>query len=430
MRNCLPRWSKLIGVVIVFVCSGCGTEPDRTAAVPDRTTQVAASDRSSAVADADDAATVVNEMLAGLNQNRAEAVWQFLPTSFQRDVNDVVHEFAANVDAELWNRTFVILQKMVDVLRDQKQFILHSPASALSETQVAEMSARWEDDIDLLNSLVSSEISKLETLREIDVGTFLAGTGSRLLNQLRALSQLAVDDPLASGFTAATATLIETDGVTALLRLDIPHEQPREVEFIQVEGRWLPRKLAESWNDSIRELKTRVHRLSTETLETRQEKERAMATLDALESALDGLHVATSQAEFEHAAKHLWGEVVTAMLTGQSPADNTSVVPTSPSVSQTSKSKSRKGGTITIVVMEKLDRQQASDVSGFLLDILDQQNELGGQAIYSTFEFTTEFEISPVDDIEKFAERIAFGRVLKVDASKRTISVDIELEED
>ncbi|MGH7199112.1 MAG: hypothetical protein ACREJB_00800, partial [Planctomycetaceae bacterium] len=80
-------------VLLAFVLAGCGSsesENDDDA-------------RKQPPAESGPAADVaVRTAIAGLRNDRPEALWEFLPPSYRRDVNGVVRTFALHVDEELW----------------------------------------------------------------------------------------------------------------------------------------------------------------------------------------------------------------------------------------------------------------------------------------------------------------------------------------
>ena len=85
----------VLAAILAVSATGCGG--DDATAVPEP------------AATADDA---VERIAQGLADNRPVVLWHALPESYQRDVTALVHETAEKMDAELWNKTFSVVQKL------------------------------------------------------------------------------------------------------------------------------------------------------------------------------------------------------------------------------------------------------------------------------------------------------------------------------
>src|SRR5947207_3149785 len=65
----------------------------------------------------DTADAALRTILDGLHENRPDVVWGALPASYQHDVNDLVHLFAARMHPEAWKWFVQIARKGAIVLR-------------------------------------------------------------------------------------------------------------------------------------------------------------------------------------------------------------------------------------------------------------------------------------------------------------------------
>ena len=75
-------------------------------------------------------------ILDGLHENRPAALWDALPTSYQKDVNDLVHLFAARMHPEAWKWFLQIARKGAIVLRlprDDREEAVTADAPAVKE---------------------------------------------------------------------------------------------------------------------------------------------------------------------------------------------------------------------------------------------------------------------------------------------------------
>src|SRR5262245_6119412 len=53
----------------------------------------------------------VQAVLGGLRQNRPDVLWEALPASYQRDLSEIVHLFAARLNPEAWRWFLQIAHK-------------------------------------------------------------------------------------------------------------------------------------------------------------------------------------------------------------------------------------------------------------------------------------------------------------------------------
>ena len=68
--------------------------------------------RNEAAPVAETADQAVLQVTEGLADGQPQVLWHALPTSYQQDVTDLIHEFGDKMDAELWNRSFGVVQKI------------------------------------------------------------------------------------------------------------------------------------------------------------------------------------------------------------------------------------------------------------------------------------------------------------------------------
>src|SRR5207302_7511324 len=117
----------------------------------------------------------------------------------------------------LWNKSIAVLRKLVTVLKTKKQFL------AADMTSVA----------GLVETLLAGELADLEKLKTFDGRLFLAGTGTRLIGQLRDLLPN-VDRML----DFKKVTLSKSKGEIATVELVTAFDM-LEREFVRVEGKWI-----------------------------------------------------------------------------------------------------------------------------------------------------------------------------------------------
>ena len=206
----------------------------------------------------------VAEVCKGLGQANARVVWDALPASYQEDVAFLVHTGATKIDPALWRKTFELGQKLVDILKTKKEWILANPMLQQAGPERLEpIKAGYDDAVGMLALLVNSELADLDKVKKLDIGKFAGGTGSKLIKRVMALQQAVGSDdgPELAKLADAKVTQIDLAGGVATLKLQMPdgdgvHEEVEQ--FVQVGDKWVPQKMAAGWQAGIADAKAKL----------------------------------------------------------------------------------------------------------------------------------------------------------------------------
>lgn len=261
-------------------------------------------------ATADQAVLQVTE---GLADGRPQVVWHALPASYQQDVTDLIHDFAGKMDAELWNRSFGVIQKITLVLSEKREFIFDHPMLASKMENREEAERAWDALIGILEVVVESDLSDLDRVKNLDVERFLSGTGADLADRFKQIEAFAPTEAM-PGFRLADAqaTLISSEGDNARVRVEIPGQPAKEEDFVRVEGKWIPAAMATEWEQTIAQAREGLAGFSGEKMQ--QNKSATLMQLSMIEGALDQLLATKTAAEFNTAVGGLMGMAMGAMM--------------------------------------------------------------------------------------------------------------------
>jgi hypothetical protein len=395
MRTSFRKWT-LLALLTCAVGAGCGK--DDTSGGAQTPVEVAPSLKGPA-ATADKAViAVVDEF----NANHPEAVWDFLPESYQRDLNDVVHLFAERMDAELWTKSILVVRKLAGVLKTKKEFL------AADMTPVA----------NLVETLLAGELADLGQLKKFDGRPFLSGTGAKLILQLR---ELLPNINRMLDFKKITLVKSKADSATVEFKTG---EETTEREFVRIEGKWIPKDLADSWIEQIGEAKARLSILSPDNLA--EIKPRIMTLLAAVDGVLDRLAAAGNQDEFRAGLAEAdvqlgpYKALVAAWLAGSASgsADGSNAD------EAVEPSRDEPIEFVTVVVSGMLD-DDAQDRLRTRLNTLVDDREKADSELTGDDETTT-IKVGPVSDVEAFAKQLEFLVVTSIDAKTRTITASVK----
>lgn len=239
-------------------------------------------------------------------------VWVALPPSYQQDITGFVRTFAEKMDKEVYDKTFVVLGKAIKVLKDKKDFILGHPMLQGGQVNMAEAKANWDSVVGLLETLTESEINSIDSLKTLNIGEYVATTGAKLMSQAADLSKLTPEDEMGQGLDKLAKLKIEvlsSDGDNAKLRLTLADEPPEDVELVKVEGKWVPKDLADEWALGMEKL-----REGLDEMKMGERKAQMMMMLGGVEGAMDSLLAAKTQEEFNQAFMQTMGQVMGALM--------------------------------------------------------------------------------------------------------------------
>lgn len=270
----MHRFLALIACVVVAAVSGCG-----------------AAGRGGP---AESVEAIAHDVAAG----RAAAVWEALPASWQADVTGVVHGVAGKLDRDVYDKAFGLLGKVDRLLREKKQYILGSAGFRDSGLDRGEIDRNWDAMSSILKSITASDVRTLDGLGRLDVGRFLAKTGTPVWQQMTRLVEAADDPEVARGLDAmrtleAKTLSQEGDSATVAVTMD---GETNEVEMTRVEGKWVPADMAREWDGMIAGAGDQVV-----GIDLAGSKVLVMQALGVADATLDVLLAARSQEDFDRA---------------------------------------------------------------------------------------------------------------------------------
>ena len=169
------------GAVTLFMTSSVAQELDKE--VPD-------------TGDTGGPESVVLLPIKALLDENPKLLWEMLPASYQKDLNGLVHQFAENMDAQIYDRSFRLLKQIATLVRNKKRLIVEMiPAEAAGLASPEEMERGLEDAAKFLEAIVSSDIATIDSLKSMDLGTLFTQVGGELMKMMAASSKMQPNDP-------------------------------------------------------------------------------------------------------------------------------------------------------------------------------------------------------------------------------------------
>ncbi|NIL98426.1 MAG: hypothetical protein GTO53_11045 [Planctomycetales bacterium] len=259
--------------------------------------------------DGDDPAAALQTMITRLASGDLKVMWDSLPASYQKDVTEVVHTFAEHMDAEVFQAGATILQKFVQLLQEKKEFILKNPTLAAQPEKAERAAKHWDAAVDLLDAIINSELTDLEKLKDLDMDAFVDGTLRTIGEKGAALSEALEEEVVnlegfpgipvdaISEFDLDRIKVVDVQGDTATLKIEVKDGEVTEVKLVRVDGKWLPKDLVDSWSEAVQEVKMVLAVAMKPGLE--QAKAGMLPMLGQVESVLDKLLAAPTNEVFD-----------------------------------------------------------------------------------------------------------------------------------
>jgi hypothetical protein len=265
----------------------------------------------------------VRFVATGLAESHPQVLWQALPSSWQADVTALLHESAEKTDPELYELGWSVAGKVARILDEKQDFILGHPVMAGRIKDREKTEALLHAGAGFLRTLTESELADRDALRTLDVETFLAGTGAKLLSDARELSILLQGLPGDLPVTAPPGTfrldqlqledvaVIQRDGGSARLRLVMGGGASAEQDWVQVEGRWVPKQMADTWPKAIAEAR---RQLASAMPASAERKQALIVQLRMVDGALEAVLATKTAGEFQAAAGAAFGTILGAAM--------------------------------------------------------------------------------------------------------------------
>ncbi|QDT19148.1 hypothetical protein [Gimesia chilikensis] len=375
-------------------------------------------------------------LMQGVADQKMEVVWEFLPASYQSDVNGLAHQFADKMDPEIYNEMFAIAQRVAKLLQDKKEYILKNEMLESPKTSPEEVAKYYDPSVDILASLANSDLSTIEKLKTFDGGKFLSTSGSQIAKDFATISGLMPQKEGDPGFTEklkqAKVTLVSSEGDQATIKIEVPGEQTKEEVMVKVEDKWIPQTLAKNWKSKIESAQQSLDKLKPEDITSK--KDQAMAGFKQLNATLAQLENAKTEKEFNEQFTNqvrplaqmapmllmLGAAAVMEQGFSDAAAARGGVMAGSPGEAKPINPNTM----ISIVVNKKLSPGEQDPI---IDEILQSANDTESLQVIPTVdgEITT-FKVYPVEDIEAFSKKIKFGKPSRVDTDSRSITVELE----
>jgi len=245
----------------------------------------------------------VKTVTQSIADDKPQALWSAMPEQYQKDVNAILNQFGNKMPADVYDKTFVVINKSIDVLDKQREFIFGSEmAAGLPNKEDAQKN--WDKVVGTLRDLFNSEIKTTKGIANLDVESFLGDTGSKLSKNIKELAAVAGQTEVADKMGKLKDTKVvvkESKGDSATLEITDPEGKTDTHDFTKVGGKWVPADIAKNWDKGVADIKQKLADMEIKPAD----KEKALEQLAMAEQMVDKMLAAKSQEEFNAATAEI-----------------------------------------------------------------------------------------------------------------------------
>ncbi|MFM8219813.1 MAG: hypothetical protein ACKOJF_12965, partial [Planctomycetaceae bacterium] len=135
---------------------------------------------------AGDPAAAVRQVLQGLEKRRLRAVWDFLPGSYQSDLQRITRQVGERMDPTLWKRAWAIPPRLAQLMRERGEWMLQPAGNTPTRPDAPQplTAADLKQLADCLDLLANSELGDTSRLQTVDLGAWCDRVGGMVLGQV------------------------------------------------------------------------------------------------------------------------------------------------------------------------------------------------------------------------------------------------------
>lgn len=197
-------------------------------------------------------AEFIDQIDSAITDGHLIAVYDALPPSYRRDVDDVVKLTASKLNEASWQGLVGTAQRLGDIIVNHQTWFLSSPRiQALPPKDLDAIEEQILPLADLLRVALSPETTNLNQLQTISFGQWLTEQDEVIAPYLAQLY-----DRIGLGVGRQVTVKSEKDG-SAVISVE-QDGAARDIELVSIDGYWVPKTIADEWATNIDSLKSDI----------------------------------------------------------------------------------------------------------------------------------------------------------------------------
>jgi len=291
MKSSIKHFSLVLTASALFL-SACGN-PTEDSDAPSAVGEVT-------ISDAPDEA--MKTILMELAEGEGGIIWKAMPASYQADLNSVVQLVGTQIDAEIYDKSFQLIDRLGSIINQQQALILNSSMGPTLEEEKMKLRQGLPKLAEIIRVFATSDVATNAGLQSFNGQVFFGTTVSKLANLTTELSKLQdAEGPSLEDLRDASIAVTDVTAMEATLSITMAGET-ETVQLTKIENRWVPVDIAAQWTASIAEVKTSLEALSPKAVAAA--KADVMNVLKVLDDVMNTVEAAETQADFDQSLKN------------------------------------------------------------------------------------------------------------------------------
>lgn len=232
----------------------------------------------------DSPAELVKLVARELSENRPQILFYSLPASYQNDLFLMIAKPASVADPEIWSNAVEAFRNVGVAMKVKKEVLVNYPAIHVFGVTKEQVERYWDPVVDLVDLVANSNINNTANLESINLGDYLAETGGQIMQKSAPVIGALINANINEELKNVEATVVSQEGDTAVVKIDIPGGDSQEVEFLRVEGKWVPQYVAQNWPYFLDNAKKVTDMLMPKKTDDKRKRQAQMLPVTVLKS--------------------------------------------------------------------------------------------------------------------------------------------------
>lgn len=246
----------------------------------------------------DEPAAAIETIVNGLVGGNGGILWEAMPVSYQSDVSAIARLAGAKVDAEIYDKAFGLVGRVMEVADKQKEFVFNTQLGGpRPENEIAKMRAAWPSIVGFVQTLTNSSLASSAGLRNFDGKVFCETTVSELIKYSDDISTISGEGTPLSAYSGVVVQALESTETSATLEMTVPDGTVETENLTKVGNRWVPVDMAAEWSTSMANVREQLGAM--DPAQIAQNKPQIMGVITMIDGVLMQIEAAETQEQFD-----------------------------------------------------------------------------------------------------------------------------------
>lgn len=190
---------------------------------------------------------VVLEAAKAVKEGELVLLYAMLPDSYQKDLQDMYNKIPSKVDGAMYAKVWTLLDKAFAAAKKNKDKLAEG-----APIPIDQVIAPVEEFLTLAKEC---KLNDYEAMKTLNIAAFLADHGKKLADYgwktagIFKKEEVEMAKGMMDGIKAEAKDVKDAEATVAVTG----GPEPIELKFVKVEGKWIPKDLADNWKEGIAE---------------------------------------------------------------------------------------------------------------------------------------------------------------------------------